>query len=93
MVTFPTATTSSLEAATPNSGTPSAGAEARVVQISPGAKTDNVELPEMVPWVAEISELPAATPKALPPAEIVAAAGVPEPQVTNAMRSNVVASE
>ena len=46
----------------------------------------------MVPLVAVMVVLPAATPVATPAAEMVAVAGVPEVQVTIAVRSFIVPS-
>jgi L-fucose mutarotase/ribose pyranase (RbsD/FucU family) len=55
--------------------------------------TVRVVLPEMLPDAAEIVVLPTATPVATPEELIVAVAGVPEAQVTDAVMSWVLLSE
>ena len=55
--------------------------------------TVSVVEPEIAPCVAEIELVPAATPWARPPVEMVATAGEPEAQVTVEVMFAVEASE
>ena len=64
-----------------------------VIDCSVAAVTVSVVVPETPPKVAEMTEDPAATLVARPLAEIVATAGEPEVQVTEAEMSWVVPSE
>jgi len=64
-----------------------------VIDCSVAAVTVSVVVPETSPKVAEMTEDPAATLVARPLAEIVATAGEPEVQVTEAEMSWVVPSE
>ena len=55
------------------------------IDCSTGAVTVNIVEPETAPTVALMLLVPAATPLASPPAVMVAVAGVPEVQVTDAV--------
>ncbi len=63
------------------------------IETSVGAVTVSSVLPLIAPRVAEIVEVPAATPWASPPLEMVATAGEPEAQVTEPVMVWVEASE
>jgi hypothetical protein len=63
------------------------------MEVSVAAVTVRVVLPEMLPDVAEIVVLPTATADARPEALMVAAAGVPEAQVTDPVMSFELLSE
>ena len=63
------------------------------IETSVGAVTVSRVEPEIAPCVAESELVPAATPWARPPVEMVATAGEPEAQVTVEVMFAVEASE